>query len=119
MLRTARVFAPHPLCAAALIALLCRGVRDAAEQGRRGSREEHVRLQLGGERIVIRFDAGEARLLMPDGNRVSLYQIPAASGVRFSNGIMELRGKGMDLQLVRHGVATPLKDCQPFVVPPK
>ena len=64
---------------------------------------------------MIRFDVGEARLLMPDGNRVSLYQIPAASGVRFSNGHMELRGKGMDLELVRMGVATPLKDCQPFV----
>ena len=28
---------------------------------------------------------------------------------------MELRGKGMDLELVRHGVATPLKNCEPFV----
>ncbi len=61
------------------------------------------------ERIVIRFDVGEARLLMPDGNRVALYQIPAASGVRFSNGNMELRGKGMDLQLVNNGVATQLE----------
>jgi membrane-bound inhibitor of C-type lysozyme len=72
-----------------------------------------------GERIVIRFDVGEARLLMPDGNRVSLYQIPAASGVRYSNGVMELRGKGMDLQLVTHGVETHLSDCQPFVAPTK
>ena len=69
-----------------------------------------------GERVVIRFDVGEARLLMPDGNRVSLYQIPTASGVRFSNGQMELRGKGMDLELVRLGVPTPLKDCQQFSV---
>ena len=61
-------------------------------------------MQLAGERIVIRFDVGEARLLMPDGNRVALYQIPAASGVRYSNGIIELRGKGMDLELVRDGV---------------
>ena len=72
-----------------------------------------------GERIVIRFDADEARLLMPDGNRVSLYQIPVASGVRYSNGVIELRGKGMDLQLVNHGIETPLNDCQPFVVPTK
>ena len=70
------------------------------------------------ERIVIRFDVGEARLLMPDGDRVSLYQIPAASGVRYANGDMELRGKGMDLQLVRHGAAIPLADCQPYQ-PPK
>ena len=71
------------------------------------------------ERIVIRFDTGEARLLMPDGNRVSLYQIPADSGVRFSNGVMELRGKGIDLQLVNHGVSTQLKNCEPLVVPAK
>ena len=70
-----------------------------------------------GERIVIRFDMGEVRLLMPDGNRVSLYQIPAASGVRFSNGQIELRGKGMDLELVRMGAPIHLKDCQPFSVP--
>jgi membrane-bound inhibitor of C-type lysozyme len=69
-----------------------------------------------GERIVIRFDVGEARLLMPDGNRVSLYQIPTASGVRFSNGQVELRGRGMDLELVRMGAPTQLKDCQQFAV---
>jgi membrane-bound inhibitor of C-type lysozyme len=55
---------------------------------------------------------------MPDGNRVSLYQIPAASGVRYANSDMELRGKGTDLQLVRHGAAIPLADCQPYQ-PPK
>jgi membrane-bound inhibitor of C-type lysozyme len=69
------------------------------------------------ERIVIRVDIGEARLLMPDGDRIALYQIPTASGVRYSNGNMELRGKGMDLQLVRNGVATPLNDCQPLSAP--
>ena len=73
--------------------------------------------QSGGERIVIRFDVGEARLLMADGDRVSLYQIPAASGVRYSNGRMELRGKGTDLQLVLDGAAVPLTDCQPYRVP--
>ena len=67
-----------------------------------------------GERVVIRFDVGEARLLMPDGNRVSLYQIPTTSGVRFSNGQIELQGKGMDLELVRMGSPTHLQDCQPF-----
>jgi membrane-bound inhibitor of C-type lysozyme len=68
----------------------------------------------GGERIVIRFDVGEARLLMPDGNRVFLYQIPTTSGVRFSNGQIDLQGTGMDLEFVRMGSATRLKDCQPF-----
>jgi membrane-bound inhibitor of C-type lysozyme len=55
---------------------------------------------------------------MPDGNRVSLYQIPAASGVRYANSDMELRGKGTELQLFRHGAAIPLADCQPYQ-PPK
>jgi membrane-bound inhibitor of C-type lysozyme len=72
---------------------------------------------LGGERLVVRFEPGEARLLMPGGERVALYQIPAASGVRFSNGTLELRGKGTELQLIRDGSLMPLADCQPYVVP--
>ena len=71
----------------------------------------------GGERIVIRVDNGEARLLMPGGDRVVLYQIPTASGVRYSNGNFELRGKGMDLQFIRDGALTPLADCQPLQLP--
>ncbi len=76
-----------------------------------------ISCQLAGERLVIRFDTGEARLLMPAGDRVALYQIPAASGVRYSNGSLELRGKGMDLQLVRDGTATPLAGCEPYQLP--
>jgi membrane-bound inhibitor of C-type lysozyme len=73
--------------------------------------------QLAGERLVIRFDSGEARLLLPGGDRVTLYQIAAASGVRYTNGLMELRGKGMELQLVRDGAAAALEGCQQYVVP--
>jgi membrane-bound inhibitor of C-type lysozyme len=73
--------------------------------------------QLSGERLVIRFDAGEARLLMPDADRVVLYQIPAASGIRYSNGTLELRGKGMELQLIRNGVSNQLADCAPYTMP--
>jgi membrane-bound inhibitor of C-type lysozyme len=73
--------------------------------------------QLDGERLVIRFDAGEARLLTSAGERIVLYQIAAASGVRYSNGKLELRGKGMELQLVRDANATQLTDCQPYTVP--
>jgi hypothetical protein len=76
-----------------------------------------VNCQLAGERLVIRFDTGEARLLMPSGDRVVLYQIPAASGIRFSNGSLELRGKGMDLQLLRDGTASPLTGCEPYPLP--
>ena len=73
--------------------------------------------QLAGERVVIRFESGEARMLMPSGDRVTLYQISAASGVRFTNGMIELRGKGMELQLIRDGTLRPLDDCQPYAPP--
>jgi membrane-bound inhibitor of C-type lysozyme len=72
--------------------------------------------ELKGERIVLRFDSGEARMLMPGGERVVLYQLPAASGVRFSNGTLELRGKGTDLVLMSDGSAAPLVDCQPYSI---
>jgi membrane-bound inhibitor of C-type lysozyme len=72
---------------------------------------------LAGERLVVRFEPGEARLLLPGGDRVALYQIPAASGVRFSNGTLELRGKGVELQLIRDGNLLPLADCQPYTAP--
>ena len=71
-----------------------------------------------GERILIRFDEGEARLLMADGNRVILYQVPSGSGIRYINGLMELRGKGMDLELTREQTAVHLK-CKPYELPKK
>ena len=76
---------------------------------------------LEGERLVIRFDAGTARMLLPTGDTVSLYQIPATSGLRFSNGNLELRGKGTDLTLVDLNTATStaLAQCGPYIPPPK
>src|SRR5437867_13416367 len=67
--------------------------------------------QLVGERLVIRFDAGEARMLTAAGEKITLYQIPSGSGrsMRYSNGSMELRGKGMDLTLIENGAATTLE----------
>ncbi len=73
--------------------------------------------QLDGQRLVMKFDMGEARLLMPDGDRVVLYQVPMGSGIRYTNGDLDLRGKGMDLQLVRNGNATALADCKPYLPP--
>ena len=74
--------------------------------------------QYNGERLVVRFADGEARMLMPDAQRVTLYQVPVASGVRYTNGVIELRGKVAELQIVREGVATALKDCEPYALPP-
>jgi membrane-bound inhibitor of C-type lysozyme len=75
--------------------------------------------RLEGERLVIRFDQGTARLLLPTGDTVSLYQIPAASGVRFSNGNLELRGKGTDLTLIDFTSSTSvaLTECAPYTPP--
>jgi membrane-bound inhibitor of C-type lysozyme len=74
--------------------------------------------QLNGERLVVRFVEGEARMLMPGAQRVTLYQLPTGSGVRYSNGTMELRGRGTELQLLREGSATPLRDCEPYALLP-
>ncbi len=110
--------APSHALRAAAIALLCTSCAMPPSQSELDAAKNTFSCQSGSERIVIRFDVDEARLLMPDGNRVSLYQIPVASGVRYANSDMELRGKGTDLQLARHGAAIPLADCQPYQ-PPK
>ena len=72
---------------------------------------------LEGERWLVRFVDGEARLLTPGGERINLYQIATASGVRFSNGLIELRGRGLELQLVRDGFSRQLVGCKPVMVP--
>jgi hypothetical protein len=74
---------------------------------------------LNGERLVIRFDMGIARMLMPTGDRISLYQLPTPTGMRFSNGNLELRGKGMELTLIDNTTATQveLMQCAPYSVP--
>jgi membrane-bound inhibitor of C-type lysozyme len=77
-----------------------------------------VDCERAGERIVIRFEDGEARLLMPDKSRVVLYQVPSGSGIRYINGLMELRGKGMDLELTREQTAVRLS-CKAFEIPAK
>jgi membrane-bound inhibitor of C-type lysozyme len=74
--------------------------------------------QLAGDRLVMRFEPGEVRLLTSNADRITLYQIPAASGIRYSNASLELRGKGMDLVLIDNGVATKLEGCAPYA-PPK
>ena len=105
---------PRLVRCAAFIAMFIVGCTPAPSKEEEEAAKNTWACMAAGERVVIRFDVGEARLLMPDGNRVFLYQIPTTSGVRFSNGQIELQGKGMDLELVRMGSPTHLKDCQPF-----
>ena len=72
--------------------------------------------KLAGKRLVIRFDPvmHEARMLTAEGDRITLQQIPSASGVRYTNGSTELRGKGEELTIIEFGTATKLEDCQPY-----
>ena len=72
----------------------------------------------GGERIVLRFADGEARLLMPDGTRVILYQIPAPTGLRYTNGLMDLRGTGLEFQLSRERITMKMV-CKAYEIPVK
>ena len=72
----------------------------------------------GGERIVIRFDADEARLVMPGGARVTLYQVPVGSGQRFTNGPIDLRGRGLDYSLTLDR-QTMKMTCKPYEIPKK
>ncbi len=74
--------------------------------------------QLNGERLVLRFTDGEARMLMPNAQRVTLYQLRSGSGVHYSNGMMDLRGKGMELTLSQDGVSVALMNCLPYLLPP-
>jgi membrane-bound inhibitor of C-type lysozyme len=80
--------------------------------------KETVDCERPGERIVIRYTDGEARILMPDGKRVVLYQVPSGSGIRYINGLMELRGKGMEVDLTREQQSTHFV-CKRYEIPKK
>ena len=109
-----------PLALMLIAAVALAGCQDMKKKEAEEAARNTFACTLDGERLLVKFDAGEARLLLPGGERVILYQIAAASGVRFTNGFMELRGKGVDLQLIRDGVLAPLSGCVPYVPdPPK
>lgn len=76
--------------------------------------------KLQGERFIVRFTEQEARILMPpDARPVTLYQVSTGAGVRYTNGMIELRGSGTSLTLVRDNFAVALTDCEPLKVPKK
>lgn len=103
---------------AGLVAILGLGCAEGPSKEALEAAKNTFACQLTGERLVVKFESGEARLLMPDGDRIVLYQVSTTSGVRYTNGNLDLRGRGTDLQLVRNGNLTPLTDCQPYL-PPK
>ena len=115
-----RAIGRHPVSVAAAFALAVQlsgcehqAAKDAAEDAAKPT----FICQLAGERLIMRFEPGEVRLLTSNAERITLYQIPAASGIRYSNASLELRGKGMDLLLIENGVATKLEGCAPYVAP--
>jgi membrane-bound inhibitor of C-type lysozyme len=108
---------PRALIACTLLALLA-----ACETGPTKEEIEAAKQTIDcerpGERLVIRLADGEARLLLADGTRVVLYQVPSGSGVRYINGLMELRGKGMEMELIREQAAVHFT-CKPYEIPKK
>ena len=95
------------------------GCAEKASKEEQEAAKNTIVCQLEGERLVIRFDAGEARMLLPGGDRTILYQVPSASGAAYSNGNLDLRGRGNDLTLIDHttGVTVKLAGCEPYSIP--
>jgi membrane-bound inhibitor of C-type lysozyme len=108
----------RPVALVAATVLLCACQNSGPTKEEIEAAKKTIDCRRGDDRIVIRFDDGEARLLMPDGTRVNLYQIAVASGLRYTNGLMELRGKGLEFTLAGEGVSTALA-CKPYEIPKK
>jgi len=72
-----------------------------------------VDCQYQDERLQVRFDRDEVRVLMPDGRRVYLYQMPSSRGVLYANGDFELLGKGINITFGPVGSTAKL-ECKPY-----
>ncbi|MDR0250530.1 MAG: hypothetical protein LBI35_04355 [Burkholderiales bacterium] len=70
------------------------------------------------ERLLVRFDRDEVRILMPDGERIYLYRMPSSRGVLYTNGNLELLGKGTDITFGPAGGVAKLV-CKPYEVEDK
>ena len=55
---------------------------------------------------------------MPDATRVILYQVPVASGLRYTNGVWELRGRDLTLELSQERQTVRML-CKPYELPKK
>lgn len=105
-----------PLIAILLALAACQQAQKQTADEQQAARETTACL-LDGQRFVVRVTEGEARMLMPNGERIVLYQIASATGQRFTNGIYELRGFGYNWQLLRDGTLQKLSDCKPYEIP--
>lgn len=115
--RTALRIRPVVACLVAGAVLLLAACAHKASKEEEEAARNTIVCKLDGGRLMIRLDVGEVRILMPDGTRVSLYQIASDSGMRYTNGLLELRGKDLNLTLVRNGDPTKLEDCKHYELP--
>ena len=108
-----------PALAAALLAAACATPEKLPDV----PSQDTIACQLEGQRVVIRFRPDEVRMLTPEGERVTLQKVPAAAGVRYTNGLLEIRGGGGSptmpegLLYIRDGTAWRLANCEPLMVP--
>ncbi len=108
------------LLAAIVAAALVAGCAGMGGEPEMEASKDTFSCKLQGDRIVVRFTEQEARVLMPPDERlVTLYQVPSGGSVRYTNGMMELRGAGTQLTLIRDSFAVALTGCEPLKVPKK
>jgi membrane-bound inhibitor of C-type lysozyme len=101
------------------LAALVAGCAGLGEKEMEVSKDTYA-CKLQGQRLVVRFTEQEARILMPPDDRlVTLYQVSTGTGVRYTNGMMDLRGAGTELTLTRDNFAVALTGCEPLKVPKK
>jgi hypothetical protein len=102
---------------AAALALIVTGCDHKPSKEEEDVAKNTITCQLAGERLVIRFDSGEVRMLTSTAESITLYQIPSGAVMRYSNGNLELRGKGMEWTLTDLGTATTLESCKRYAAP--
>ena len=108
------------ICFAAALALITTGCEHKPSKDEEEAARNTISCQLSGERLVIRFDVGEVRMLTSTAETINLYQIPSGSVMRYSNGNLELRGKGMDWTLSdvsNPGAPSTLESCTRYTAP--
>jgi hypothetical protein len=101
----------------AALALIAAGCEHKPSKEESDATKNTMTCQLAGDRLVIRFEPGEVRMLTATAETITLYQIPAGTVMRYSNGNLELRGKGMDWTLTELGTLTTLESCKQYAAP--
>jgi len=99
------------------LALFVAGCEHKPSKEEEDAAKNTITCQLASDRLVIRFESGEVRMLTATAEAITLYQIPSGAVMRYSNGNLELRGKGMEWTLSDLGVTTTLESCKRYEAP--